>query len=215
LSFLFTSTLKFIFVHRLKNPTAIQDDFWILFLNLWIFGFLISSQIVLQTLPGKDQIRISACLGKVPKKYNNAPLKNNWALLIVIFSSILFHIGYFIFKLYLKLFESRKLTEFENYKQQVLPNKNINFYNNFTTFLVIVLLVGGTFNVYRLTAINPEEIDNYPNYVLLYMQDLFIYPCGVLFFLIIFLSRNENVRIDILREIACMFTVKNFFECNT
>jgi hypothetical protein len=184
-------------------------------LNLWIFGFLISSQIVLQTLPGKDHIRISACLGKIPQKYINAPLKNNWAVLTIIFSSILFHIGYFIFKLYLKLFESKKLEEFENFKKQVLPNKNINFYNNFTTLLVIVLLVGGTSAVYMLTAKNPEEIDTYPNYVMLYMQDLFIYPCGVLFFLLIFLSRNENVRTDILRKIACMFSGKNIFECNS
>jgi hypothetical protein len=215
LQFLCSSTHQFIFAHHLKNPTAIQDDFWILFLNLWIFGFLITSQIVLHTLPGKDHIRISACIGKVPQQYANVPYKKNWALFTVIFLSILFHIGYLIFKLYLKSFESRKLKEFENFKKQMLPNKKIHLYNNLTTFLVISLLVGGTFTVYMLTAMNPEEIDNYPNYVMLYMQDLFIYPCGVLFFLVIFLNKNENVKIDVLREIACMFRVKKCYKINT
>jgi hypothetical protein len=175
---------------------------------MWIFGFLLTSQIVVHTLPGKDHIRISACIGKVSHKDYSVPLKNNWALHTVISASILFQVGYVIFKLYLRFFNSNKVKEFNQFKNQVLPNPNIKMYNYLTIFFVIFLLVVGTLTAYMLTAMNAEEIDTYPNYVMLYLQDLFIYPCGVLFFLTNLLSKNENVKKDVLREIACLFTFK-------
>jgi len=195
---IFTYLQQFIFVYHLKNPTAVQDDFWILFLNLWIFGFLLTSQITMHTLPGKDQIRISACIGKMPQKYSNVPFKNNYALFFVVFLSVLFHMGYFIFKMYLKHFQSAKLKEFEEFKKL---NKNINMYNNASNVSAMFLLVVGTFSAFKLTTMNPEEIDTYPNYILLYLQDLFIYTTGTLFFLIIYLNKNEIVRKYVFRNI--------------
>jgi hypothetical protein len=45
---------KFVFIFYLKNPTALDDKFWILFLNMWIAKFAFISQIVATLLPGKN-----------------------------------------------------------------------------------------------------------------------------------------------------------------
>ena len=36
----FVSVLRYIFISHSKNPTAIQDDFWALFLEIWTLGII-------------------------------------------------------------------------------------------------------------------------------------------------------------------------------
>ena len=36
----FVSVLRYIFISHSKNPTAIQDDFWALFLEIWTIGMI-------------------------------------------------------------------------------------------------------------------------------------------------------------------------------
>jgi hypothetical protein len=35
----------------LKNPAAFQDDFWNVFLNVWICGFAVITQFVVHQVP--------------------------------------------------------------------------------------------------------------------------------------------------------------------
>jgi hypothetical protein len=162
----------------------------------------------MHTLPGKDQIRISACIGKVPKEYISVPFKYSWPLFIVIALSVLFYIGFYIFKLYLKYFGLSKLKKFENFKNSTLPYKNTIMYSYVAAFLAMVLLIGSILTAFKLTSMHPEEIDTYPNYLMLYMQELFVGTSCVLFFLITYLSKNESVRKYVLKEIARIFTAK-------
>jgi hypothetical protein len=51
----FTIIIRYIFAFHSKNPTAVQDDFWTFFLNLWAIGKLnfelkIEIQLLLQLL---------------------------------------------------------------------------------------------------------------------------------------------------------------------
>ena len=46
------SILRYIFIFWLKNPFNFSDDFWNVFINLWIFSFSLMSQIVFVILPG-------------------------------------------------------------------------------------------------------------------------------------------------------------------
>ena len=46
------SILKYIFIFWLKNPYNFCDDFWTVFLNLWMFAFSLMSQIIFANLPG-------------------------------------------------------------------------------------------------------------------------------------------------------------------
>jgi len=49
------SVLRYLFIFWLKNPGGFCDDFWTMFVNLWIFGFTFTSQIVHAILPGTKQ----------------------------------------------------------------------------------------------------------------------------------------------------------------
>jgi hypothetical protein len=58
--------IKYIFISHLKNPTAVQDDFWTFWINLWTFAFFLLSTTVVNTLPGRDPPRVTICIGKIP-----------------------------------------------------------------------------------------------------------------------------------------------------
>ena len=47
------SILRYIFIFWLKNPYSFWDDFWTVFLNLWMFSFSLMSEIIFVILPGK------------------------------------------------------------------------------------------------------------------------------------------------------------------
>jgi len=55
LQFDFSLIIRYIFIFRSKNPTAIQDEFWILFLIMWAVGFGLVCQTTTLILPGEDQ----------------------------------------------------------------------------------------------------------------------------------------------------------------
>jgi hypothetical protein len=43
IGFSFVLVVRYIFVFHSKNPTAVQDDFWNLFINMWAYSkFLVS-----------------------------------------------------------------------------------------------------------------------------------------------------------------------------
>ena len=46
------SILRYIFIFWLKNPYNFSDDFWNVFINLWISSFSLMTQIVFVILPG-------------------------------------------------------------------------------------------------------------------------------------------------------------------
>jgi hypothetical protein len=46
--------VKYIFRFHMKNPTVLQDDFWRVFINLWILGVSSIFFIVHNTFPGED-----------------------------------------------------------------------------------------------------------------------------------------------------------------
>ena len=198
--------VKLIFVHFLKNPTAVQDDFWNLLINFWILGYHIINQIVMHSLPGKDQLQISFCVGNVPKKYITASFKKNWTLFVIYILSLLLIIGYFLLEKYLKYF---KVTHFKKLQSRMAAYKNINMFNLFNFLeitLVIIYMVASSFATSKMTAMHPTEMDTYPNYLLIYFHDLFLTPCCIILFLFTFLYKHDNVRKVVFRELKCFIT---------
>ena len=49
--------VKSIFIFKLKIPTVVQDDFWKLFVNLWIIILNILTQIIFNLMPGINVIK--------------------------------------------------------------------------------------------------------------------------------------------------------------
>ena len=50
--------VKYVFTFHMKNPTAMQDDFWKNFLNLWIMICVSISQVIYVMAPGEYHVRM-------------------------------------------------------------------------------------------------------------------------------------------------------------
>ena len=53
---------RYVFLFHVKNPTALQDDFWRLFLNCWTLGVGIINQVIYFLMPGKTLKTITCVL---------------------------------------------------------------------------------------------------------------------------------------------------------
>ena len=55
--------VRYCFIFHLKNPSAFLDDFWHLFINLWIIGFNIVAQCASLPFQYKDVSAYQVCVG--------------------------------------------------------------------------------------------------------------------------------------------------------
>ena len=72
--------IRYIFIFYLKNPTALQDDFWKLFINIWITVFTLLTQFVVSYQPGKHYLIYYICQGERVPHTNELPNKQPIAL---------------------------------------------------------------------------------------------------------------------------------------
>ena len=83
---------RYVFIFHLKNPARFQDDFWHLFLNIWIVGFGLVSQFVFVYLPGQQPINFYICAGLDPRTASagleDAAPKRNHIFIILLVSSM-------------------------------------------------------------------------------------------------------------------------------
>ena len=86
-----TMIIRYIFIFLMKNPTALQDDFWNIFINMWAFAWSLLSQFTLYFLPGKHPIHYCICVGQLPLEFD--PLvKRNMPILVLGAASVIFYI---------------------------------------------------------------------------------------------------------------------------
>ena len=65
---------RYIFIFWLKNPSAVHDDFWSVFINLWIAGLSVISNFVLFSRPGgKMPIHYYVCANVDPALESHLP----------------------------------------------------------------------------------------------------------------------------------------------
>jgi hypothetical protein len=67
---------RYIFIFWLKNPAAFNDDFWSVFVNLWIFLFAWLSQIAVIFGPGRPYRNYYICTGRDPTLDEHLAEKN-------------------------------------------------------------------------------------------------------------------------------------------
>ena len=149
---------RFLLVHYIKNPTALHDDFLNLFTNACIFAFWVIAQTVYIIIPGKNPINYYMCIGTYPNEYQGQPVKANHILFFVVFFSIALHVMATMVDLKLK----------DTFEQK-------SFFSKLTNNVGIISFI--FFSSALPTIINlkePEELDQYPNYLLVYSLHLFV-----------------------------------------
>ncbi len=72
----FIAITRYIFIFWLKNPSAFNDEFWSVFINLWTFVIVSILQYIQISLPGKNYTDIWICSGENPNLDPNPSYKS-------------------------------------------------------------------------------------------------------------------------------------------
>ena len=77
--------IRYVMIFSLKNPAAINDHFWKVFINIWVYTFAFVTQIIYVMSPGHWNVNFYVCSGMQPfqvlcKRHN---ITTNNSLLLI------------------------------------------------------------------------------------------------------------------------------------
>jgi hypothetical protein len=198
--------IRYAFVFLMKNPAAFNDDFWSLFLNLWIPGFSGSSLVAFHALTEQQSLGYYICVGIDPGK---SKFHRNNGILEV--GSLLLHIFlYGRIKVYSRKFLSGPQTRSNFLNKLTISELDRESLTSFATnMLCLLLLIGNTACQMILLRLDPDEVNLYPNLV----QFVYLTGPNLIGFLVplIFFMRNEKMQNHLTGEIQyliiCLKTI--------
>ena len=155
--------VKYMFMFHMKNPTAVQDDFWNLFLNMFVAMFTLTSQVITIMSPGPSAPNFFVCIGRFPDDCSNCPTKKNYPATIMVIVSVLVYtvVGFrYLHNKYWTLRNEHKLEPKQNFRIGLSKNTIVSFTTN-GVFLFMTLLC---FIVLRkVNMIKLENLNDPPN----------------------------------------------------
>jgi hypothetical protein len=84
------TVVRYVILFALKNNSRFKDEFWNIFLNIWITGFCVLSQFSFMYLPGTQPLVFYVCTGQNPGNMCEHPAKKNYVITtIIVVSAVL------------------------------------------------------------------------------------------------------------------------------
>jgi len=209
----FALIVRYIFVIKSKNPTAVQEEFWIFFLGMWTVGFALICQTTTLIFPGKEPITFYFCTGKMPKVLVGEKVKNNASFNFVFLVSGICH-AYIHIKLAIhKYKENQSASHVQTEQQQastschsgiqnILLNriKQENLFSFATNALSITILVLSSIAISIMNRTDPTMMNEFPNYLWVYLHQHV--TVNVVIFLAIFLHYYKKpLLVDSFKEL--------------
>ena len=161
---------RYTFIFHLKNPTAFQEDFWKLFINLITITFSMISQVTLFLLPGKQPNMYYVCLGEFPNKYIGLPTKPNIPEIFLFLFTVVF---YAYASIQIKTYSKSQNYPNLLFQTGLVPAEqaciNMQSLENIVVYIIDIWVLLSVFMVIVvLNRLNLDEIDQYPNYFWFY-----------------------------------------------
>jgi hypothetical protein len=149
---------RYVFIFWLKNPAAFQDEFWHLFLVIWMSGFSLVSQWVFAYFPGTQSLNYYVCLGIYPTESSEmfSPKQNHLMRLFQFFTVTL------LFFMYIRIEKFRVKGSSHNN----LINLDNNFFASvfmycfYAVFVLVFVLL-----ILKINSMDPKTANFYPNYL--------------------------------------------------
>ena len=155
-------------------------------------------------LPGKEQMPIYTCNGKIPTMYlNTESPKPILPVMIIDLLSIGLHISLSLTKWVLKHCYKSKFEEYRKFRLRLgsLVTKD-TLYMFVVQIVSVIIVVTGSFYIPRkINHMHPFELQTFPNYYILYIQDLVLNPCCLILVVLLFLFANSKLRNDVMLDL--------------
>jgi len=195
---------KYIMIFKLKNPGALNDEFWYRFLNVWICAVSVIYDSSRYILPGKMTFSYYTCSGIGPPENQDRPKRgSNMVETISLVVYILISVRILIHKRVSKIgplqnsptitsrFRSYILTDLD---QTTIASLSSNFYIVF--FLALYFSVS-----MKLRAMSYQDFNVYPNYLYLYFHQLLWTPIFTFGACALYYTSHPPLRNTVFREL--------------
>ena len=182
--------VRYICIFCLKNPAGINDEFWIVFINIFIKIFNIITMFAFHLLASRQPFGYYVCTGQDP----NADYKKTVKFYPVYeLLTIFLHIAV-NFKIYLfKKKESSVDVKYGNQKSMT------NFKIDYT---VSIFLLTTLINMLKLSTTKPEDLHKYPNYLFVYYRSLAMPGVGIILLFSMYFTRHSSLRRLVIDELG-------------
>jgi hypothetical protein len=199
---------RYIFIFWLKNPTVFQDDFWSLFINIWILGFVNASQISFAQIPGRKTLYYYICSGENPLSDQKIPTKIEYITLSLIVFTILTHI-FICIKLHFFRREM-KANEFPVSAKTLSLSKKINdlihieseLMTDLTTSICSVSVLSTAILIFwPANKFQIQDYNCFPNYLYEYFFRMVWPNLLASTFIILHYCRNPGVKLTLKNQI--------------
>jgi len=139
------------------------------------------------------------------------PITLNLAIIVIKLSTVIIHvfinIRIFIYKKTNKIIaiEENFTKQSKNYFMKTFEKQYLSHFLVFTCFLIgsgiMVALI------YKISILEPYELNNYPNYLMIYWMNLVHVPLFSILICLLYYYKNDTMRNTITREIKDFFKI--------
>lgn len=202
---------QYLFVFWLKNPAGVNDDFWSVFISLWIKGFSYTFYLTKLTLDAKKPIVYYTCANILPDNFSSLPnsIQGHFEIFSILFY-ILVKIKIEHFKRSNKITDDRSETHLSRKRQVIESMAKNSLTNSKTNLMILSVYFSFIFVTVRLNQSSLAAISIFPNNLFVYFFQL-ISPILIgLSIAVIIYSRNATMRHFLMNEMKTNFRWRLF-----
>ena len=191
--------MKYVSIFWLKNPIRLQDEFWDIFIYVWVILFSFLGQFVGDFLPNTKPINYYICTGVPPLNHRHdvVSAKNIFVIRvsqITVLAYFVYCIRIYSYKLTHKAKSTKKSLLLANFEKKSLSDLTSNF-----GYIIIIIL--GSSLMRKMNSIDIRKVNEYPVYLSVYFLHLgMVNSCAIVQCFVYYLM-HPNLRATLFREI--------------
>jgi hypothetical protein len=193
------SIVRYLFIFKLKNPTVTQDNFWSVFLVVWLILLLAMANYVNLALPGRNIHFDYICWGKIsPDILQQKDSKGN-PIIVLTFLFCLITNSFIFLKYKMFLRKGKKFTS----GRKNIATLTLCFLTAIKIGLLSVLPV-------KIYSMDLQNVIEYPNYILIFIYFLVVMPTAVSIFLLLLLVQSQDLRNFTRKRFSSLLLIAKF-----
>ena len=190
--------VKFVLIFYLKNPSIAHDDFWNLFVQIWITSFVFICQFVHFFFPGRKTLNYYICIRDFPTSDYSLTFRMRWfTIVLMLISIILCSVIYIKIKVFMK---KGQTSSAENTTQLICHEMNMVRNKKSALILLMAILLLLLF-VFGMRQMEPGIMNVFPHYYTYWLLHS-IPQVFILLFLFLCYNGKGQLKKVLIRELS-------------